>query len=501
MKPNLFKLLVIAVFSIIICLPCLTSAQQDSLNNALLEAARTGELKDVKELLAAGANVNARDSLGRTPLIIAAARDYQPQPLFVPQPPREHGSPEFKAFVDSLYAANVANLVKITRRRSIILTLIKAGADINSKDILGWTPLMHAANSDFFEEIKTLIEYKADFTAKNKEGETALSLAEEKGYIRIAYYLDMITVGEEIRKFAKEKLEGGRLFLEKPEFLPLTLLSRHGFDKTIFEVDEKPLETWPLLWKGEKQVYKVPINWRTYPYQPFGSNLIAGQGRVIAAIAANKGKNLVLFYFGEEEKDFERVMQTKIDINESLDSDYILLLRQIRNEWTFEMYEDIYMIHPVDPYNYIVTSAESLMDSERIPSRFRGTPWIFIFERFKDYIRQREEVLSAFKPHLRDYNILDMSLIPAWRRGDIDGDGSEDLVTFMEKNKKVFMVVKLSSSPDKIFEIECYFATGLRNLPDFRILPERHSIMIIYWEKDIFEYIWRGENFELISHD
>ena len=89
----------------------------------------------------AGADVNAKENGGSTPLIIAV----------------QHNSEE------------VTN------------ALIKAGADVNAKNNDGSTPLMVAVYFDKSSGIvNALIEASADVNAKNKDRRTALSFAAEK---------------------------------------------------------------------------------------------------------------------------------------------------------------------------------------------------------------------------------------------------------------------------------------------------------------------------------
>ena len=50
--------------------------QQDELNNKLLSAAINGDIRKVKESIANGADVNAKDNDGETALHYAARREY-----------------------------------------------------------------------------------------------------------------------------------------------------------------------------------------------------------------------------------------------------------------------------------------------------------------------------------------------------------------------------------------------------------------------------------------
>ena len=108
-------------------------------NTDLLNKVRNNDLTAVKELIAAGADVNTQDDMmGYTPLYLAISG----------------GNKE------------MAEL------------LLSNGADINKPDTrTGYTPLMMALNSNNAELAKFLIDKGADFKIKSNDGTTALILA------------------------------------------------------------------------------------------------------------------------------------------------------------------------------------------------------------------------------------------------------------------------------------------------------------------------------------
>jgi len=110
------------------------------------KAAIDGNIEAVKQHLAAGADVNAKDDNGWTPLHEAAW----------------HG------------------------RKEIVELLIANGADVNPQDVNGWTPLHHAARNGHKEIAELLIAKGADVDAKNEDGETPLDWAIRNEQTKIA---------------------------------------------------------------------------------------------------------------------------------------------------------------------------------------------------------------------------------------------------------------------------------------------------------------------------
>ena len=63
-----------------------------------------------------------------------------------------------------------------------VLNLINAGANLEAKDNNGWTALMMAAEKGHLSTFKTLMNAGADIDAKNKFGHTALTIAQKNGH-------------------------------------------------------------------------------------------------------------------------------------------------------------------------------------------------------------------------------------------------------------------------------------------------------------------------------
>lgn len=144
------------------------------INEKLIKSIENGDLESVKECLKNGADVNARQESGATPLVYACENYLDNGNL---------ANLELVRFLISK-GANV-NLKNATNKLSTLLhcatnnleltkLLIDNGADVNAKNLFGKTPLMYACSYNNFETTEILIEYGADVNAKDKDGYTAL---------------------------------------------------------------------------------------------------------------------------------------------------------------------------------------------------------------------------------------------------------------------------------------------------------------------------------------
>ena len=108
-------------------------------DRALLDAAENGNIKAVEQAIVDGAEVDAKDSDGWTPLHNAALKGH----------------------------------------KKIVELLIAKGADVNAKGSSGWTPLHFAANGGYMEVAKLLIAKGVDVNATTGDGVTPLDRAED----------------------------------------------------------------------------------------------------------------------------------------------------------------------------------------------------------------------------------------------------------------------------------------------------------------------------------
>jgi len=123
------------------------------------------DIKEIRELIKAGADVNAADESGRTPLFEAVGRGHA------------HIA---KLLIDAGANVNIVDksgrtpLYRTLRRADIVKLLITAGADVNATDKRGYTPLHGASRANRIDSVKLLITAGADVNAANKRGTTPL---------------------------------------------------------------------------------------------------------------------------------------------------------------------------------------------------------------------------------------------------------------------------------------------------------------------------------------
>lgn len=116
----------------------------------LFHASRDVNIKLMKELIRHGANVNAREDKGWTPLMCASCH--------------------------------------INGNIEIVKILIEAGANVNARDGEGWTPLMIASHFGQIEIIRVLLESGADINSI-RDNKTILSTASFEGHIDVVKVL------------------------------------------------------------------------------------------------------------------------------------------------------------------------------------------------------------------------------------------------------------------------------------------------------------------------
>lgn len=70
-------------------------------------------------------------------------------------------------------------------RIAVVQTLLKQGANVNTRTVSGKTPLMAAAYKGYSDIVQLLLEHGADPQARDARGDTALKIAVRGGYTRV----------------------------------------------------------------------------------------------------------------------------------------------------------------------------------------------------------------------------------------------------------------------------------------------------------------------------
>jgi ankyrin repeat protein len=153
------------------------NAKNDDGLTALMIAAYEGQADRVKDLIAAGADINAKDNYHETALLKAvfvARQQVYYLPPQAPSPAQQVGLLNFNATTGMKgyrqIDAGAGNL-------DCVEALIAAGADLNAKDRDGMTALIESSEQNNVSCVKALIAAGADVNIRDRNGDTALMLA------------------------------------------------------------------------------------------------------------------------------------------------------------------------------------------------------------------------------------------------------------------------------------------------------------------------------------
>ena len=126
----------------------------------LLTAIRKGSISKINQAIQDGADVNATDDCGWTPLMFALRYEAPKEviELLIAKDAKVNAKANDGRTPLMCACANKAP-------KKVIELLIAKGADINAKDNGGWTPLKHAAYNKASKEVIELLTKKAQFTA------------------------------------------------------------------------------------------------------------------------------------------------------------------------------------------------------------------------------------------------------------------------------------------------------------------------------------------------
>jgi ankyrin repeat protein len=149
---------------------------------AKFNGAMTGRPEVIQELLKAGAEIDAKNRRGETALHEAASGDIE----------------VFRILLDAGADVNAASepgqtplmMAAQAGKPEIIQELLERKANINAVDTWDqWTALQWASSSGQLEAVSLLVKNGAEIHHKDKNGKTALALAQEKGQTKVAELL------------------------------------------------------------------------------------------------------------------------------------------------------------------------------------------------------------------------------------------------------------------------------------------------------------------------
>jgi cytohesin len=173
----------------------------------LFEAVKQVDLQGVKDFLAKGADVNAKDWDGWTSLDNAISNGHKEIVELLIASGADVNAKDGDGFTPLVFAVDNGH-------KEIVEILIAKGADVNAKDGDGWTPLYYAANITGGKEIvELLIANGVDVNAKNEDGFVLLDHAILNDYTEITDLL---------------RKHGGKTSEELNDTAIIDLLHKHG---------------------------------------------------------------------------------------------------------------------------------------------------------------------------------------------------------------------------------------------------------------------------------
>jgi ankyrin repeat protein len=162
------------------------------MSEQLHEAVRAGDVARAKELIAAGADANARDSYGATMLMDAAhAGNAEMVRALIAAGADVNATDElgWNAVHKAVYNNELDKGFP-----EVVEMLAKAGCDVNAKIGYGIRPLMLAAGYGEAAVCQALLSNGADILARNDGGLTALMMVKDKFYVEV---INLLHVAEQ----------------------------------------------------------------------------------------------------------------------------------------------------------------------------------------------------------------------------------------------------------------------------------------------------------------
>jgi ankyrin repeat protein len=141
------------------------------LNPLLLQAAKSGNVAQIRSLIALAADINFQDSFGRTPLMVAILSGNKDVAMMLVEYPYTNATLRDRQGKTALMFAAAQGMRAIVRS-----LIIDHGVMINAQDYdAGWTPLFYAAAAGRAQMLQLLLDLGGDPNVEDKEGQTVES--------------------------------------------------------------------------------------------------------------------------------------------------------------------------------------------------------------------------------------------------------------------------------------------------------------------------------------
>jgi hypothetical protein len=166
------------VFVLVAAIGLLAFGPANAAPDSLIDASSVGDVTQVKALLSANVDVNARNNNGATGLMLASYNGHLEvvQALIT-------ANADVNASANN--GATALTLASAHGHRDVVDALIAAKADVNAKTKQGATALIVAAQNGNLEVVEALLDAKADATAKASNGDNALAAATGQGNVDV----------------------------------------------------------------------------------------------------------------------------------------------------------------------------------------------------------------------------------------------------------------------------------------------------------------------------
>lgn len=146
-------------------------------------AVKSGDIEAVRQQILSGADVNARDAEGKTPLMIAAYLGNLPMVRLLIENGAAVNDKNEQGWTALMKA--VHNAEQDRGFADVVQLLIDSGADIEAPIGFGVRPLMMAAGYGETAVVEVLLAAGADVLARNEGGFTALMMVKQKHYVDV----------------------------------------------------------------------------------------------------------------------------------------------------------------------------------------------------------------------------------------------------------------------------------------------------------------------------